>query len=155
VAAFVRELDAELVIVEGAGGLLVRFDDDGGTLADVAELFAGDAALRRRPPRVGTRVPGLRGGTARWAATGTSLRRVQYVPGVVVSGLVPHAAGATARLRVTGAAAARGTLRVLAGGRIVGRLDGRRVSARGRPLPAVHAAGATGFRAGPAVVRQP
>lgn len=26
----------DLVIVEGAGGLLVRFDDDGGTLADVA-----------------------------------------------------------------------------------------------------------------------
>lgn len=28
--------DHDLVLVEGAGGLLVRFDDDGGTLADVA-----------------------------------------------------------------------------------------------------------------------
>jgi dethiobiotin synthetase len=36
VADYVRALDAEQVIVEGAGGLLVRFDDDGGTLADVA-----------------------------------------------------------------------------------------------------------------------
>ena len=37
-AAAARELaaDHELVLVEGAGGLLVRFDDAGGTLADVA-----------------------------------------------------------------------------------------------------------------------
>ncbi|HEX2298537.1 MAG TPA: dethiobiotin synthase [Pseudonocardiaceae bacterium] len=37
-AAVVRELDAhhDLVLVEGAGGLLVRFDDAGGTIADVA-----------------------------------------------------------------------------------------------------------------------
>jgi dethiobiotin synthetase len=36
----VRELAAEhdIVLVEGAGGLLVRFDDDGGTLADVVAL---------------------------------------------------------------------------------------------------------------------
>ncbi|MFE0676477.1 dethiobiotin synthase [Streptomyces sp. NPDC058867] len=30
----------DLVLVEGAGGLLVRFDDDGGTLADAAGLLA-------------------------------------------------------------------------------------------------------------------
>jgi len=37
-AGAAAELAAEhdLVLVEGAGGLLVRFDDDGGTLADVA-----------------------------------------------------------------------------------------------------------------------
>ncbi len=37
-ATAARELarDHDLVLVEGAGGLLVRFDDDGGTLADVA-----------------------------------------------------------------------------------------------------------------------
>ncbi|MFC8507907.1 dethiobiotin synthase [Streptomyces sp. NPDC057411] len=29
----------DLVLVEGAGGLLVRFDDDGGTLADAARLL--------------------------------------------------------------------------------------------------------------------
>jgi dethiobiotin synthetase len=39
VAAFVRTLDAGTVIVEGAGGLLVAFDDEGGTLADVAALL--------------------------------------------------------------------------------------------------------------------
>jgi dethiobiotin synthetase len=38
VAAAAVELDRthDLVVVEGAGGLLVRFDDDGGTIADVA-----------------------------------------------------------------------------------------------------------------------
>jgi dethiobiotin synthetase len=41
VAAAARELAAEhdLVLVEGAGGLLVRFDDEGGTLADAAALL--------------------------------------------------------------------------------------------------------------------
>ena len=32
--------DHDLVLVEGAGGLLVRFTDDGGTLADTASLLA-------------------------------------------------------------------------------------------------------------------
>src|SRR4051812_39354401 len=39
VAEFVRGLDNERVIIEGAGGLLVHFDDDGGTIADVAQLL--------------------------------------------------------------------------------------------------------------------
>jgi dethiobiotin synthetase len=43
VADFVRTLDNDHVVIEGAGGLLVRFDDDGGTIADVAELL--DAPL--------------------------------------------------------------------------------------------------------------
>jgi dethiobiotin synthetase len=39
VAGFVQTLDADLVLVEGAGGLLVHLDDDGGTLADIARLL--------------------------------------------------------------------------------------------------------------------
>jgi dethiobiotin synthetase len=41
VAAAARDLaaDHDLVLVEGAGGLLVRFTDDGGTLADAAALL--------------------------------------------------------------------------------------------------------------------
>jgi dethiobiotin synthetase len=39
VAEYVRDLDAELVLIEGAGGLLVHFDEEGGTLADVASLL--------------------------------------------------------------------------------------------------------------------
>ena len=35
-AALELAADHDLVLIEGAGGVLVRFDDDGGTLADVA-----------------------------------------------------------------------------------------------------------------------
>lgn len=35
----------DLVLVEGAGGLLVRFDEAGGTLADVAELLRAPVLL--------------------------------------------------------------------------------------------------------------
>jgi dethiobiotin synthetase len=48
VAEYVRGLDAELVLIEGAGGLLVRFDDDGGTLADVAELLEAPVVVVAR-----------------------------------------------------------------------------------------------------------
>ena len=40
-----RGQDADLVLVEGAGGLLVRLDDLGGTLADVAAGLAAPAVL--------------------------------------------------------------------------------------------------------------
>ncbi len=39
-AALELAADHDVVLVEGAGGLLVRFDDDGGTLADVAAKLA-------------------------------------------------------------------------------------------------------------------
>jgi dethiobiotin synthetase len=35
-AAYIRELTADLVLVEGAGGLLVRYDQSGWTIADLA-----------------------------------------------------------------------------------------------------------------------
>jgi dethiobiotin synthetase len=43
VADFVRRLPNERVIVEGAGGLLVQLDAEGGTIADLAQLL--DAPL--------------------------------------------------------------------------------------------------------------
>jgi pimeloyl-ACP methyl ester carboxylesterase len=100
------------------------------TLQDVAEVFAGIAADRRKPPRVGTQIGGLRGGVARWTATGIRLRRVQYVPGVAISGLASRSATGGARLTVSGAAAPHGTVRILPGGRIVARLGGRRITGR-------------------------
>ena len=47
VAEAAAKLAAEydLVLVEGAGGLLVRFDDEGGTLADAAELLDAPVLL--------------------------------------------------------------------------------------------------------------
>ncbi|MGW4056337.1 dethiobiotin synthase [Streptomyces sp. NPDC004779] len=43
----------DLVLVEGAGGLLVRFDEDGGTLADAARLL-GAPVLVVAPAGLGT-----------------------------------------------------------------------------------------------------
>jgi dethiobiotin synthetase len=50
-AAIAVELDRshDLVIVEGAGGLLVRFDDDGGTLADVAWAIGAPVLIVAEP----------------------------------------------------------------------------------------------------------
>ena len=47
VAAAARELAAshDLVLVEGAGGLLVRFDDAGGTIADVAAVLGASVLV--------------------------------------------------------------------------------------------------------------
>ncbi|WP_069817012.1 dethiobiotin synthase [Streptomyces sp. TP-A0874] len=47
VAEAARRLSSrhDLVLVEGAGGLLVRFDDSGGQLADVARLLAAPVVL--------------------------------------------------------------------------------------------------------------
>ncbi|MFE7382875.1 dethiobiotin synthase [Streptomyces zhihengii] len=55
IAAAARDLEAEhdLVLIEGAGGLLVRFDDDGSTLADVAVLL-GAPVLVVVPAGLGT-----------------------------------------------------------------------------------------------------
>jgi pimeloyl-ACP methyl ester carboxylesterase len=98
------------------------------TLADVGEVFLGIAADHRKAPRVGTQIGGLRGGFARWTSTGIRLRRVQYVPGVTVSGFAQR--GGTTRVTVSGAAAAHGTVRVLAGGQVIARLGGRRITGR-------------------------
>ncbi|MQY10676.1 ATP-dependent dethiobiotin synthetase BioD [Streptomyces sp. RB5] len=74
----------DLVLVEGAGGLLVRFDDEGGTLADVA-------ALLRCPVLVVARA-GL--GTLNDAALTAEVLRGREVPcaGVLV-GEWPHRPG--------------------------------------------------------------
>ncbi|MCX2183686.1 dethiobiotin synthase [Streptomyces sp. SKN60] len=55
VAAVARKLAEEhdLVLVEGAGGLLVRFDEEGGTLADAAGLL-GAPVLVVAPAGLGT-----------------------------------------------------------------------------------------------------
>lgn len=44
-AAALLAADHDLVLVEGAGGLLVRFTEDGGTLADVAALLGAPVVV--------------------------------------------------------------------------------------------------------------
>ncbi|MEE1774049.1 dethiobiotin synthase [Streptomyces sp. JV185] len=55
IAEAARKLATEhdLVLIEGAGGLLVRFDDEGSTLADAARLLAAPV-LVVTPPGLGT-----------------------------------------------------------------------------------------------------
>lgn len=68
----------DLVLVEGAGGLLVRFDDEGGTLADAARLLAAPV-LVVAPAGLGT--------LNMTALTGEALRaRGLAALGVVIGG---------------------------------------------------------------------
>jgi dethiobiotin synthetase len=48
-AGLIRGLRRDLVIVEGAGGLLVRYDDDGATLADLAHELGAPVLVTVRP----------------------------------------------------------------------------------------------------------
>ena len=72
------------------------------TLSDVgarsSSAIAPTAQAAARRPQIG----GLRAGTARWTATGIRLRRVQYVPGVLVSGFAPRSRRATTSVTVSG-----------------------------------------------------
>jgi pimeloyl-ACP methyl ester carboxylesterase len=125
-----RIAPTRLAALPGSGQARKTVNAVAATLQDVGQVFLGIAADRRKAPRLGTQIGGLRAGTARWTATGIRLRRVEYVPGVVVSGFAPRARSATTTVTVSGAAAAHGTVRVLPGGRVVARLGGRTVRTR-------------------------
>ncbi|MFE0424994.1 dethiobiotin synthase [Streptomyces sp. NPDC058953] len=81
-------VEHELVLVEGAGGLLVRFDEDGGTLADVAVLM-GAPVLIVAPAGLGT-LNGV-------ALTAEALRSRGVLPLGVVVGSWPGAPDLAAR----------------------------------------------------------
>ncbi len=73
-----------------------------------------------------SRIGGLRAGYALVDPNGLRFRGASYVPGVTISGTVPDRGAAT--ITVRGAAAAIGTLHVSTGGKVTGRLGGRRVA---------------------------
>ncbi|GAA4636590.1 dethiobiotin synthase [Actinoallomurus vinaceus] len=80
----IRSLDRDLVIVEGAGGLLVRYDDDGATLADLAHTL-------RAPVLVAVR-PGL-GTLNHTALTLEAMANHGLEPAGIVIGAWPHRPG--------------------------------------------------------------
>lgn len=98
------------------------------TLYDVLEQSADTLLL---DPLGLIRGGGLRGGRYFEGRNWIQLAGVTYVPGVHVSGRL--FSGGRAAIRVRGRAAADGTLRIR-GGRVSGRLDGRRLSGRIRSL---------------------
>lgn len=124
IAAAARELAAghDLVLVEGAGGLLVRFDGDGGTLADVAAALgapvlviaaAGLGTLNHTAlttealARRGLACPGVVIGC--WPAepdlaARCNLADLPAVTGVPLLGSLPAGAGALDRAGLLGAA---------------------------------------------------
>ena len=101
------------------------------TLRDVAEDSLTSAIIDFDDPDL-SRGGGLRGGRYRLAGNGTLiLTKVQYVPGMKVSGRIARFGERAqhGRLRVAGLATPDGLLRVR-GARLRGRLGGRRVTAR-------------------------
>jgi pimeloyl-ACP methyl ester carboxylesterase len=140
-----RIAPARLSRVPGAGRARKAANAAAETLQDIGQVFLGVAADRRKAPRVGMQIGGLRAGTARWTATGIRLRGVEYVPGVVVSGFAHRSRQRTTTVTVSGPGAPHGTVRILADGRIVGRFGGRRVTTR---VPAAASAASAAARVG-------
>jgi pimeloyl-ACP methyl ester carboxylesterase len=112
------------------------------TVRDVKLQFLGDAIAAGRTTPAGSKVAGLRSGHATATSHGYALRRVQFVPGVTVTGSVPVGQGA-ATLTIEGRAAPHGTLTMRPDGTVTGRLGGHQVSVHAaraaravtRPLP--------------------
>jgi pimeloyl-ACP methyl ester carboxylesterase len=82
----------------------------------------------------GSRIGGLRGGSAGLSKAGARLNRLSYVPGVRVSGLVSvnlllHGKGAPAQLKVEGVGGS-GAVRIGPGNHLSGVIGGRRFSVR-------------------------
>jgi pimeloyl-ACP methyl ester carboxylesterase len=106
------------------------------TLDDARRQVIGAAIGSGRLPSA---VGGLRSGSVRvLSLSRLTLRDYEYVPGVRVDGV--YRLNATTRVRVSGSAAAKGSLTFFKSGRVSGRLGGRRVSASG--ARALRAAGA-------------
>jgi pimeloyl-ACP methyl ester carboxylesterase len=104
------------------------------TLADVNDDALASLIANELDPDL-ARGGGLRGGSYRLGVDGTLLlKRVQYVPGVRISGRVRAFGerGQRGRVRVAGRGVPGGVLN-LRRGRVRGRLGGRRVHARLRP----------------------
>ena len=112
------------------------------TVRDVRLQFLGDEIAAGQTTPAGAKVGGLRSGHATATSRGYNLRRVEFVPGVVVNGFVP-AQPATTTLTISGRSAPHGKLTYHPNGQVTGTLNGRKVSAPAaraaqavsRPLP--------------------
>jgi hypothetical protein len=116
------------------------------TVRDVKLQFLGDEIAVGQVTPVGSKVAGLRSGSAVAAGRTFNLHKVEYVPGVTVNGAVPVGRG-TATLTIGGKAAPHGRLTFHPGGLVTGRLGGRRVS--------THAARAASVVSAPVHVKLP
>jgi hypothetical protein len=113
--------------VRGATKVLKTVAAVSATVRDVRLQFLGDEIAAGRVTPAGAKVAGLRSGHATATSRGYKLRRVEFVPGVTVSGAVPARAG-SATLTISGRSAPHGTLTIHPDGTVTGRLGGRKVS---------------------------
>jgi len=105
-AAAIKGVGADLILVEGAGGLLVRYDPAGSTIADLAAMLAA--------PVLVVTTPGL-GTLNHTALTLEAVGRRQLACAGVVIGAWPATPGLAERANLT-------DLAVLAGGPLAGAL---------------------------------
>lgn len=126
-AAAKLAVEHDLVLVEGAGGLLVRFDDEGGTLADAARLLAA--------PVLVVASPGL-GTLNTTELTARELRRRELDLAGVVIGSWPESADLASRCNLA-------DLPVVTGSPLLGALP----AGAGAYTPADFRAGAPGWLA--------
>ncbi len=98
------------------------------TLDDLYREYYTISVLLTHP-----RAGGLRGGS--WSARRgrLELRGYTLVPGVAASGRLRNVDHPAGTLKLSGVSAARGTLKLAAGGTVTGRLGGKRVRARFKP----------------------
>jgi pimeloyl-ACP methyl ester carboxylesterase len=107
----------------------------------------------------GAQFGGLRGGSARVTKAGVRLEHFTYIPGLQLTGLLPTSivlknAGAPARLRVGGSAAAAGRVQIAAGGRLSGVLAGRSFHVNAAVKVRLSRTGAGGWAEWPAAARR-
>jgi pimeloyl-ACP methyl ester carboxylesterase len=114
--------------VSGRSKALKAVNAVGSTVRDIRLQFLGDeiAAGRAAPP--GSQVAGLRSGGATATSRSYHLRRVEYVPGVIVTGNVPIEGGSST-LSVSGRGGEHGKLTYHPSGLVTGRLNGHKITA--------------------------
>lgn len=103
----------------------------GATITDLRRELLGQLIATNAALPSGARVGGLRGGSATVTSAGVRLRRLSYVPGVQISGLlVPRASHRSARFSVSGPAASAGSVTLSPTQQVSGTLGGRHLTAQ-------------------------
>jgi len=98
------------------------------TILDLSRQVIGATLQAAQALPSGSSFGGLRGGYARLASSALRLRDFSFVPGVALSGTFPIRNGKlrNATIRISGAAAAHGTITIGLGKRVIGTLDAHR-----------------------------
>jgi pimeloyl-ACP methyl ester carboxylesterase len=96
------------------------------TLVDLERQVIGATLQVEQELPSGSSFGGLHGGYAKLSASAVRLNDFTFVPGVAISGALPASGGKlhSITLRISGAAAAHGTVAILSGGHAIGTLDG-------------------------------